>query len=155
MVPSQIERLLKISNNNPLFSHTKIPPNHNIFLYIYIYIYICIYILHFLLYPPLSATNSTQGQSLQIHHPYSHIGSKVHHLIFHTCTHIFIYLLFIFNLHSPLGLFEMRTKLGKGTIFYIIQNQAYTDTSTFCNSRKPQFSQPMQKKLDPRAFFYT
>ena len=143
MVPSQIERLLKISNNNPLFSHTKIPPNHNIFLYIYIYIY-----------PPLSATNSTQGQSLQIHHPYSHIGSKVHHLIFHTCTHIFIYLLFIFNLHSPLVLFEMRTKLGKGTIFYIIQNQAYIDTITICNSPKPQFGQPVQK-LDPRAFFYT
>ena len=100
MVPSQIKRLLKISNNNPLLSHTKIPSNHNIFLYIYIY-------------PPLSATNSTQGQSLQIHHPYSHIGSKVHHLIFHTRAHIFIYLLFIFNLLSPLGLFQMRTKLGK------------------------------------------
>ena len=34
MVPSQIERLLKLSNNYPLLSHTKIPPNHNIFLYI-------------------------------------------------------------------------------------------------------------------------
>ena len=40
MVPNQIERQLKKSNNNPLLSHTKIPPNHNIFLYIYIYIYI-------------------------------------------------------------------------------------------------------------------
>ena len=141
MVPSQIERLLKISNNNPLFSHTKIPPNHNIFLYIYIYIY-----------PPLSTTNSTQGQSLQIHHPYSHIGSKVHHLIFHTCTHIFIYLLFIFNLHSPLGLFEMRTKLGKGTIFYIIQNQAYTDTITFYYSPKPQISKPAQNRTQESSF---
>ena len=139
MVPSQIERLLKISNNNPLLSHTKIPPSHNIFLYIYKYIYMYIY-------PPLSATNNTQGQSLQIHHPYSHIGSKVHHLIFHSCAHIFIYLLSILNLLSPLVLFEMRTKLGKGTIFYVIQNQAYTDTSTFCNSPKPQFGQPVQKK---------
>ena len=42
MVPNQIERQLKKSNNNPLLSHTKIPPNHNIFLYIYIYIYIYI-----------------------------------------------------------------------------------------------------------------
>ena len=38
MVPDQIKRLLKISNNYPLLSHTKIPPNHNI-IYIYIYIY--------------------------------------------------------------------------------------------------------------------
>ena len=44
MVPSQIERLLKISNNYPLLSHTKIPPIHNIFLYININIYIYIYI---------------------------------------------------------------------------------------------------------------
>ena len=36
MVPNQIERQLKKSNNNSLLSHTKIPPNHNIFLYIYI-----------------------------------------------------------------------------------------------------------------------
>ena len=55
--------------------------------------------------------------------------------------------LFIFNLHSPLGPFEMRTKLGEGTIFYVIQNQAYTDTSTFCNSPKPQFGRLVQKNL--------
>ena len=27
------------------------------------------------------------------------LGSKVHHLIFHTCTHIFIYYLFLISIH--------------------------------------------------------
>ena len=43
------EKLLKISNNFPLFSQLKIHRIHNIYIYIY---------------PPLSAINSTKGQNI-------------------------------------------------------------------------------------------
>ena len=45
------EKLLKISKNFPLLSQLKIHRIHNIYIYIYIF-------------PPLSAINSTKGQSL-------------------------------------------------------------------------------------------
>ena len=47
------EKLLKISKIFPLLSQLKIHRIHNIYIYIYIYIF-----------PPLSAINSTKGQSL-------------------------------------------------------------------------------------------
>ena len=109
------EKLLKISNNFQLLSQLTIHRIHNIYIF-----------------PPLSAINSTKGQSLQIHHTCSHVGSKVHHLIFYTCAHFFF-----FSIHPQFSLKSGQDQ-EKGTIFNVIQNQAYTITITFCYSPKPQ-----------------
>ena len=125
------EKLLKISKNFPLLSQLKIHRIHNIYIYIF---------------PPLSAITSTKGQSLQIHHMCSHVGSKAHHLIFYTCAHFFF-----FSIHPQFSLRSGQSQ-EKGTIFYVIQNQAYTDTITFYYSPKPQISKPVQNRTQESSF---
>ena len=65
------------------------------------------------------------------------------------CAHIFY--LFLIPIH-PLFSLRRGQNYGKGTIFCIIQNQAYTDTITFCNSLKPQFGKPVQNWTQEPSF---
>ena len=102
MVPNQIKRLLKISNNNPLLSHTKIPPNHNIFLYIYIYIY----------FP--SATTKAPKIRPSLLLLCRHVGHPQFHVFL--CLFLFFLFLFLFTGQTSLTFLFTSTKINKQII---------------------------------------
>ena len=128
------EKLLKISNNFQLLSQLK---KSTVFI---IYIYIYIYFLHFLplIVPRDKAYRYTIRVAMQV-------KSTPPNLLY-VCS-------FFFFFHSPLVLFEMRTKLGKRYyILYHTKSSLHKDTITFCNLPKPQFSKLVQNRTQEPSF---